>query len=320
MAKVFFSYSHLDEDHRNQLEAHLASLRHEGKIESWHDRRLLAGSDFGSEIDQQINDANIILLLVSANFLNSKYCYSIEMSRALERHRASEARVIPVIVKPCDWESTPLAGLLATPRDGKAVTTWPNYDEAFTDVAKQIRRVVDEFNAAKSASVSSSTPQPVVPTTSSNITISPPRSSNLRLKQSFTEREIDQFRHETFEFIARFFEGSLAELQARNAKIEGVYRRIDANSFTATIYSDGKNSSECYIALGGMMGSNAITYSNQASRGFGNSCNEMLTVEHDNQMLYIKQMINAFTSRNSKLTQEGAAEALWSILIGPLQR
>jgi hypothetical protein len=320
MAKVFFSYSHHDEQYRDQLEAHLASLRHEGKIESWHDRRLLAGSEFGSEIDQQINDADIILLLVSANFLNSKYCYSIEMARALERHSKGEAHVIPVIVKPCDWESTPLTGLLAIPRDGKAITTWPNFDEAFTDVAKQIRRVVNEINASTSSPMEATFSKPVVATPSSNITISPPRSSNLRLKQSFTEREVDLFRHETFEFIARFFEGSLAELQARNPRIEGVFRQIDANTFTSTIYSDGKKSSECSIAMGGMMGTNAITYSNKTSSGHGSSFNEMLTVEHDNQTLYIKQMLNMYGSRDTKLTQEGAAEALWAMLIGPLQR
>lgn len=318
MAKVFFSYSHHDELYRDQLEAHLASLRHEGKIESWHDRRLLAGSEFGTEIDQQINDADVILLLVTANFLNSKYCYSIEMGRALERHRAGEARVIPVIVKPCDWESTPLGGLLATPRDGKAITTWPNFDEAFTDVAKQIRKVVNEINVSSLAPASAASSNQAISTAFSNITISPPRSSNLRLKKSFTEREVDQFRHETLEFISRFFEGSLAELQARNPGIEGVFRTIDANTFTCTIYSGGKKSSECLIGMGGMLGKNAITYSNQASPGHG--FNEMLTVEHDDQTLYITQMLNMSGSRSSKLTQEGAAEALWAMLIAPLQR
>ncbi|PHN30703.1 toll/interleukin-1 receptor domain-containing protein [Pseudomonas sp. ICMP 460] len=318
MAKVFFSYSHHDELYRDQLEAHLASLRHEEKIESWHDRRLLAGSEFGTEIDQQINDADVILLLVTANFLNSKYCYSIEMGRALERHRAGEARVIPVIVKPCDWESTPLGGLLATPRDGKAITTWPNFDEAFTDVAKQIRNVVNEINASSLAPARAAPSNQPISTASSNIKISPPRSSNLRLKKSFTEREVDQFRHETLEFISRFFEGSLTELQARNPGIEGVFRTIDANTFTCTIYSGGKKSSECLIGMGGMLGNNAITYSNRASLGHG--FNEMLTVEHDDQALYITQMLNMSGSRSSKLTQEGAAEALWAMLIAPLQR
>ncbi len=85
MAKVFFSYSHDDEAYRDQLEKHLALLRHEGLIESWHDRRILAGADLNQVIDDQLNQADVILLLVSASFLSSRYCYSIEMARALER-------------------------------------------------------------------------------------------------------------------------------------------------------------------------------------------------------------------------------------------
>ncbi len=207
---------------------------------------------------------------------------------------------------------------LQPPRGGKAITTWPNFDEAFIEVAKQIRKVVNEINASTLVPASAASSKQAISTAFSNITASPPRSSNLRLKKSFTEREVDQFRHETFEFIARFFEGSLAELQARNPGIEGVFRNIDANTFTCTIYSDGKKSSECSIAMGGMLGTNAITYSNQASHGHG--FNEMLTVEHHDQTLYITQMWNMSESRLSKLSQEGAAEALWAMLIAPLQR
>lgn len=179
MVKVFFSYSHEDELYRDQLEAHLAALKHEGKIDSWHDRRILAGGGLDAEIDQQINVADIILLLVSASFLNSRYCYSIEMTRALERHQAKEAQVIPVIVRPCDWHSTPLGGLLATPKDGKAITTWPNHDEAYTDVARQIRRVVTEVNdSSVSITARSRASHSSSPTTVADLLVSTPRSGN----------------------------------------------------------------------------------------------------------------------------------------------
>src|SRR6185503_16598921 len=98
MAKVFFSYSHDDEQYRDQLEKHLALLKREGLVESWHDRRIRAGSPLAQEIDQQLERADVVLLLVSASFLASDYCYSIEMQRAMERHAAGEATVIPVIV------------------------------------------------------------------------------------------------------------------------------------------------------------------------------------------------------------------------------
>lgn len=321
MAKVFFSYSHEDELYRDQLEAHLAALKHEGKIDSWHDRRIMAGGALDAEIDQQINAADIILLLVSASFLNSRYCYSIEMARALERHNAKEAQVIPVIVRPCDWHSTPLGGLLATPKDGKAITTWPNHDEAYTDVARQIRRVVNEVNASSvSITARGTAPHSSSPTTVADVLVSTPRSSNLRLKKSFTDLEIDQFRHETFDFIARFFEATLAELQARNPGIEGVFRRVDANNFTAAIYRNGAKVGQCAVAVGSsMFGSSSITYSNSSSVG-SNSFNEMMTVGHDDQTLFIQPMMSTFGSVSARLTQEGAAEALWTMLIAPLQR
>ncbi|MQT85808.1 TIR domain-containing protein [Pseudomonas sp. FSL R10-2964] len=103
MAKVFFSYSHDDEALRNQLEKHLASLKHEGLVDSWHDRRLVAGEMVDNAIDAQIDAADIVLLLVSASFLSSHYCYSVEMQRALARHARKDCRVVPVILRACDW-------------------------------------------------------------------------------------------------------------------------------------------------------------------------------------------------------------------------
>ncbi|WP_313552352.1 toll/interleukin-1 receptor domain-containing protein [Pseudomonas sp.] len=315
MPKVFFSYSHDDEQYRDQLEAHLASLKHEGLIESWHDRRLLAGGSLDNEIDQQINAADIILLLVSASFLNSRYCYSIEMSRALERHQAKEAWVVPVIVRPCDWHSTPLGGLLAAPKDGKAITTWPNFDEAYVDVARQIRLVISEITTEKQS-------KPVTPKSSNEFPahISAPRSSNLRLRKTFTDLEIDEFRHESFDFIARFFESSLAELQLRNPGIEGRFRRIDTNTFTAAIYRNGSKAAECQIRHGGgLFGNNAITYSNHVST-YEQSFNEIMTVDQDEQALFLKPSMLTYDGKSRKLTQEGAAESFWTLLISPLQR
>ena len=97
MATVFFSYSHADEALRDQLEKQLSMLKRQGVIETWHDRRIGAGEEFGSEIDSHVEEDDIILLLVSPDFLDSDYCYEREMLRAIERHDAGEAIVIPVI-------------------------------------------------------------------------------------------------------------------------------------------------------------------------------------------------------------------------------
>ena len=145
--KVFFSYSHKDERLRDRLDAHLATLRHMGIIHSWHDRKITAGSPIDQGIDAQLERADLILLLISADFLNSEYCYRKEMKRALERHKSGKARVIPVILRPVDWEKSPFAHLMAVPVDGKPITRWTNRDAGYLSAAKEIRRVAEELSA-----------------------------------------------------------------------------------------------------------------------------------------------------------------------------
>jgi hypothetical protein len=144
--KVFYSYAHEDEGLRNQLEKHLSPLKREGLIRDWHDRKILPGSSFGTEIDTHLREANIILLLVSSDFFASDYCYSIEMQFALAKHKNNELVVIPIIIRECDWSHAPFAELLALPTDGRAATSksWNSVDEAFTIVVKGIRAVITQ--------------------------------------------------------------------------------------------------------------------------------------------------------------------------------
>ncbi len=121
--KVFFSYSHKDEELRNELANHLTILQRQGVIKAWHDREISAGTEWANEIDRHMESARIILLLVSANFLASDYCYDIELKRAIERHEAGEACVIPIILKPVYWNGAPFAKLQALPKNAKPVTT-----------------------------------------------------------------------------------------------------------------------------------------------------------------------------------------------------
>src|SRR5688572_2831891 len=93
--KVFYSYSHKDEQFRQELEAHLSALKRINIISEWHDRKITAGEEWSNAIDQNLETAQIILLLISADFLNSDYCYEIEMKRAMEKHETKEAIVIP---------------------------------------------------------------------------------------------------------------------------------------------------------------------------------------------------------------------------------
>ena len=140
--RVFYSYSRNDKGLRDKLDAHLSLLKNEGQIVGWHDRDVEAGKDWAKEIDENLNQADLILLLVSADFLASEYCYKLEMTKALKRHAAKAARVIPVILRACDWRSAPFAGLNALPDNGVAVTSWENEDAAFANIAAGIRKAV----------------------------------------------------------------------------------------------------------------------------------------------------------------------------------
>ncbi len=144
---VFYSYSHKDESIRDELENHLSLLRRQGAISVWHDRKITPGNEWAEAIDSNITRADIILLLVSSDFIASEYCYGKEMNIALERHLRSSARVIPVILRSVDWHPAPFGKLQALPTDGKPVSTWEDKDEALTDITRGIRLVVEELEA-----------------------------------------------------------------------------------------------------------------------------------------------------------------------------
>ncbi|MEO1297906.1 MAG: toll/interleukin-1 receptor domain-containing protein [Cyanobacteria bacterium J06636_16] len=144
---VFISYSHKDEDLKEELEVHLSTLTRQNKIKPWQDRTLEAGTEWDPQIKAALEAAQIILLLITPRFMASNYINDVELTRALERHRAGAARVIPIILKPVDLVGTPIAQLQALPKDAKPITRWGDQDEAFLDVVKGIRRVVDSLNA-----------------------------------------------------------------------------------------------------------------------------------------------------------------------------
>jgi len=143
--EVFFSYSHKDEQLRDELAKHLSILKRQGVIQAWYDREISAGTEWAGEIDTHLNTATIILLLISADFLASDYCYDIELTRAMERHAAKEARVIPVILREVDWKGAPFGKLQALPKDAVPVTKWQDRDQAFADIARGIRQAVDSL-------------------------------------------------------------------------------------------------------------------------------------------------------------------------------
>ena len=319
MLSLFFSYSHEDEASRNELEKHLAMLRRDGTISSWHDRRIRAGEDIHHVISERLDAADIILLLVSPDFLDSDYCYDVEMQRAVERHNAGEARVIPVILQPCDWLSAPFGHLRATPPDGKPIAKYPNVNDAYLAVAHDVRTAAADLLRAQGEPAKP--PPTTVPPPLDSERIPQERSSNLRVKRLFSDKDRDDFLDEAFEYVARFFDNSLSELQTRNPGIEAKYRRIDTTHFEASVYMHGSCQARCGVSLARQTDfMPGLQYSPDPSRSV-NSYTELLFIVDDGYSLGLTAQLRGFHAvpDQSHMTLDGAAEHLWSLFVNPLQ-
>jgi hypothetical protein len=155
---LFYSYAQEDESYRIELEKHLKLLNRQGIISEWHFRMITGGAEWKGEIDNHLNIAKIILLLISSDFISSDYCYDIEMKKAMKMHERKIAHVIPVILRPVDWHSSLFGKLQALPKDGKPISTWPNHDEAFLDITKGIKNVIHELTQPNNPAIKSTTP------------------------------------------------------------------------------------------------------------------------------------------------------------------
>ena len=141
--RVFISYAHADKELRQRLEEHLSSLKYSGEIVVWQDQEIPAGANWEDQINTHLDEADLILLLISASFIASKYCWNKEVQAALLRHGAGTAQVIPIILRPIVWQNTPLGQLQALPVGAKPVTQWSDPDAALENVVQGIRKVVE---------------------------------------------------------------------------------------------------------------------------------------------------------------------------------
>jgi tetratricopeptide (TPR) repeat protein len=143
--EVFISYSHRDQELRTELDKHLSNLKRQKVITSWYDGNIIPGTEWEPEIMKRLKRAQIILLLVSADFMASDFCYSIEMKEAIARHDRNQARVIPILLRPTDLKDSPFTKLKMLPTGAKAVTKWPTLDDAFEDIVQGIRAAIDDL-------------------------------------------------------------------------------------------------------------------------------------------------------------------------------
>ncbi|MCY3627493.1 MAG: toll/interleukin-1 receptor domain-containing protein [Gammaproteobacteria bacterium] len=303
---LFISYSHKDEAALERLRTHLAVMQQTELIDGWFDQKILPGSHIDAEITEQIESAELFLFLVSPNFLDSDYCVNNEMKRALERHEAGEARVIPVILEPCDWRATPLGNLKALPKDGCPISKWTNENDAYLDVVRELRRALDagpKSNGKKTGveTVSHSTRQA--------------ESRGYRVKRGFDEIDHADFRKKSFEVIRDYFKSALAEFD-QNVDLKGRFSSLSDYSFTCTIVNKLRRNSAAHITIHEQSQFNAfgdISYS-YSKNADPHTASGYFTIADDEYELYL--VLHAFNvtisgNQTDRFSPETAARRLW---------
>ncbi|MBV9155985.1 MAG: toll/interleukin-1 receptor domain-containing protein [Acidobacteriaceae bacterium] len=165
--ELFYSYAHSDESLCEELQKHLTALKRSGLISDWYDRKIEPGSEWGAQIHEAMERASIILLLISADFLASKYIFEVELPFALGRHQSGRAKVIPVLLRPVEWRDLPFAKLQVLPSEARPVTLWPNRDEAFSDIAGRLRELL--YSERLQEALPPKLPVPVRPVTQERV-------------------------------------------------------------------------------------------------------------------------------------------------------
>jgi hypothetical protein len=205
MATAFISYAHRDEKYLTEFKAHLAPLRRQGLLDHWYDRDMTAGDALDPSILGHLEAADLIPMLISSDFINSDYCYGKEMTRALERHKAGQARAISIICRPCEFRGLPFAVFVLLPTDAKAVSTWTDQDSAWLDVVRGIRKAIAPTAAS-----------PVAQTSTKGQSAAAPRPVSIgaiRLPKRFN----DLGKHD---FLVEAFEEMFATFRANGAALE----------------------------------------------------------------------------------------------------
>lgn len=314
MTTGFISYTHADTALKEQLVRHLAPLRREGLIDLWHDGMLRPGEHLDPTVQAALAASDVVILLVSADFIASEYCYEQEMLRAFARQRDGSARVISIILRPCQWKGVPigngetLSEFVALPKDGKAVITWPDTDTAFDNAVGAIRDMLKAGDGSGQP-ITSLAPRP-------DANVAGPRSSSstslLGIAAKPTDLDRDRFLRSGYTTTAALFEEKLGELNASDPRIDNDFERIDSRSFAASVYLDGKRVGQVSIWYGSDTWRNALCLSYDTAMSTRNSMNDWLPLEDTPQGLAFGAG-NAMSRRRADgpLDANGAASYFW---------
>ncbi|MEZ5837291.1 MAG: toll/interleukin-1 receptor domain-containing protein [Geminicoccaceae bacterium] len=302
--RAFISYSHQDEDLKDRLVVHLAQMQRDGLIDTWHDRKILAGGKFADEIDIELDRFDLFIPLVSPDFIYSRYCYDIEMSRAIERSSNSDVYIVPIILEPSDWHSTPLGQFNALPRDGKPVSEWTNKNTALHEVVRSLRELVSTSDFATSSN-----------NQHRNKAIQ--TSKKYRLKRDFDHVDKEDFKNESYALIHRYFQDAVEEIDTID-NISSRMTDISPFSFTCTIINRSWQRGIAHITVHkstGNTGFGDIYYSNSENASEG-AANGMFSISHnEHDMFFSPDMLRHGGSKDGQLSARDVAEQLWNELL-----
>ncbi len=305
--RAFISYSHHDKAALERLHVHLKNLIRDGHIKTWYDRDILAGSELDAEIEREMEAADLFLLMVSPDFIASDYCVEREMKRALERHAAGNARVVPIIVEECDWKAMDmLRQLKAVPTDGKAISEWANPNTAYLNVVQELRRIIEAENAPMATAKTA--PEPVTERTAT---------ARYRAKREFDEIDRGDFRDSAFATIKDYFRRAIDEIDSIDG-LRGRFADRGATSFGATIVNGGQRNGTAHITVhcrNSHVALGDIYYSFNENAG-DNTANGGFNISADDYEQFLTQTMNMFGSADERLTPHHAAEVLWNEFIG----
>ncbi len=300
---AFISYAHADEKYLERLHKHLAMLLRDGTLSAWSDHKILPGGRIGAEIDGKLNESGLFIAMVSPDYLSSNYCYEKEFQVALALAEAGKIRIVPIILEPCDWLSSPFNQFLALPKDGKPISDWVNQNNAYLDVVTGLRRVVMTDAAERGRAVPGE--QAATPV------------RRVKVKQEFDVIQRSDFADQAFAAIRSYFQKSCAELNG----IEDLKAKFEAMSdtaFTCTVVNRGiKGGRDAHITMRNDKGRSHfgdISYVYQP-HGPANTSNGGVHVAHDDYNLYLT--MNGFMGgQETKYDAQQAAEVLWLDFVG----
>lgn len=299
-ATAFISYSHADSKHLDRLHKHMAPLLRDEAFDTWTDHEILAGAKLDNEVTMALRSSQVFIALVSADYLASTYCYEKEFQEAQKLEAEGKLLIVPIIVEPCDWLSSPFSSRMALPKDGKAISEWTNENVAYLNVIQGLRAVAISTQNRTSRAPSQRIAAEV-------------GGRRLKIKQEFDTLQRRDFADEAFRVIREYFKTSCEELsQAEDLRAR--FENMDDNSFTCTVVNRGyKGGRESHITVHNSKGSRShfgdINYSWQ-SHGKSNTSNGHVQIDADEYNMFLS--LNHFTqSEKRRYDAKQVADALW---------